>query len=79
MNDLFRKWRTGSTGALSESDLRCSFCGKAAADVRKLLAGPAAFICDECVSACVEILARDKDAEAGAEDAAPTARDRDQS
>jgi ATP-dependent Clp protease ATP-binding subunit ClpX len=76
---VFRKWRNRSTGALSEDDLRCSFCGKAAADVRKLLAGPAVFICDECVSACVEILARDKNAEAGAEDVAATARDHGQS
>jgi hypothetical protein len=36
--------------------LRCSFCQKAQADVRKLIAGPAAYICDECVESCNEIL-----------------------
>jgi len=74
---MFRKPFKTNTRAFSEGDLRCSFCGKAAADVRKLLAGPAVFICDECVSVCVEILARDKYAETGAKDA--TTRDRGQS
>ena len=59
---MFRNPFKQQTRTFSESDLRCSFCGKAAADVRKLLAGPAVFICDECVSVCVDILARDKDA-----------------
>ena len=39
--------------------LRCSFCGKDQNDVRKLIAGPAVFICDECVAACVDIIADD--------------------
>ena len=76
---MFRNPFKQQTRTFSEGDLRCSFCGKAAADVRKLLAGPAVFICDECVSMCVEILARDKDAEPGAEDAAARAPDRGQS
>src|SRR4029453_13686660 len=37
--------------------LRCSFCGKAQADVRKLIAGPEVFICDECVDVCNDIVA----------------------
>ena len=36
--------------------LRCSFCGKAQAEVRKLIAGPTVFICDECVAVCVDIM-----------------------
>jgi ClpX C4-type zinc finger protein len=37
--------------------LRCSFCNKAQDDVRKLIAGPTVFICNECVEVCVDILA----------------------
>ena len=49
---LFRRDRTKD----GTQKLRCSFCNKTAADVRKLIAGPAVFICDECVQACNEIL-----------------------
>jgi hypothetical protein len=42
-----------------EQKLRCSFCDKSQDDVRKLVAGPAARICDECVEVCVDILADD--------------------
>ena len=37
--------------------LRCSFCQKDQNDVRKLIAGPSVFICDECVDVCVHIIA----------------------
>jgi ATP-dependent Clp protease ATP-binding subunit ClpX len=37
--------------------LRCSFCNKDQSDVRRLIAGPAVFICDECVEVCNEIVA----------------------
>jgi hypothetical protein len=36
--------------------MRCSFCNKSQDDVRKLIAGPSVFICDECVLVCNEIL-----------------------
>jgi ATP-dependent Clp protease ATP-binding subunit ClpX len=39
-----------------DSYLRCSFCGKASEQVRKLIAGPGVYICDECVELCNEIL-----------------------
>ena len=42
----------------SES-LRCSFCNKDQNDVRKLIAGPTVFICDECVEVCNDIIADD--------------------
>src|SRR3954470_20551359 len=47
---------------------RCSFCGKSAEQVRKLITGPSVHICDECVGMCNEILADDgkKSAEPGA-------------
>ena len=39
--------------------LRCSFCNKNQNDVRKLIAGPTVFICDECVDVCNDIIADD--------------------
>ena len=36
--------------------LYCSFCGKSQMEVRKLLAGPTVFICNECVDLCAEIV-----------------------
>lgn len=39
-----------------EKLLYCSFCGKSQQEVRKLIAGPSAFICDECVELCNEII-----------------------
>ena len=39
--------------------LRCSFCNKDQNDVRKLIAGPTVFICDECVDVCNDIIADD--------------------
>lgn len=43
----------------SRPTLRCSFCNKSDRDVRKLIAGPKVFICDECVEVCVDIIADD--------------------
>jgi len=40
----------------SENTLYCSFCGKSQHEVKKLIAGPTVFICDECVELCVEII-----------------------
>jgi len=37
--------------------LRCSFCGKSQKEVRKLIAGPGVYVCDECVTLCSEIIA----------------------
>ncbi|MDA3900976.1 MAG: ATP-dependent Clp protease ATP-binding subunit ClpX [Spirochaetes bacterium] len=42
-----------------ENDLICSFCGKNQAVVKKLVAGPGVFICDECIELCNEILEED--------------------
>jgi ATP-dependent protease Clp ATPase subunit len=44
--------------------LRCSFCNKDQNDVRKLIAGPTVFICDECVEVCNDIIADDNKFEA---------------
>jgi len=40
--------------------LRCSFCGKSQHEVRKLIAGPTVYICNECVEVCLDIIAEDK-------------------
>ena len=47
-------------------NLSCSFCGKSQAEVRKLIAGPAVFICDECVALCNEIIAEGAEREEAA-------------
>lgn len=39
--------------------LYCSFCGKNQHEVRKLVAGPSAFICDECITLCMDILVQE--------------------
>jgi hypothetical protein len=43
----------------SPSEWRCSFCGKGKNEVRKLVAGPSAYICDECVDLCIGIISED--------------------
>lgn len=43
----------------SDANLRCSFCGKNRDQVRKLIAGPTVYICDECVGLCNEIISED--------------------
>ena len=44
----------------TEESLRCSFCNKSQNDVRKLIAGPTVFICDECVRVCNDIIDDDQ-------------------
>src|SRR5476651_2347555 len=52
------RWKTMSkaSGGESKNTLYCSFCGKSQHEVRKLIAGPTVFICDECVELCMEII-----------------------
>lgn len=40
-------------------ELRCSFCGKSQDEVKKLIAGPTVYICDECVELCNDIIAEE--------------------
>jgi ATP-dependent Clp protease ATP-binding subunit ClpX len=48
----------------TESDgLKCSFCNKSQRDVRKLIAGPTVYICDECVDICLDIIAEERENE----------------
>ena len=47
--------------------LYCSFCGKSQHEVRKLIAGPSVFVCDECIALCNDIIREESQANAGAE------------
>lgn len=42
-----------------DESLKCSFCGKGQKEVRKLIAGPTVYICDECINLCNEIMAEE--------------------
>ncbi|HEY0892950.1 MAG TPA: ClpX C4-type zinc finger protein, partial [Cellvibrio sp.] len=47
---------TSDAGDKNGKLLYCSFCGKSQHEVRKLIAGPSVFICDECVDLCNDII-----------------------
>ena len=64
---------TKSAGGDSKNTLYCSFCGKSQHEVRKLIAGPTVFICDECVELCMDIIREDhKSAISKSRDGVPT-------
>jgi len=48
--------KESTSGETSKNTLYCSFCGKSQHEVRKLIAGPTVFICDECVELCMDII-----------------------
>ncbi len=52
-----------SSKSQSGRDLRCSFCGKSQREVRKLIAGPSVYICDECVELCNDIVTEEYERE----------------
>jgi ATP-dependent Clp protease ATP-binding subunit ClpX len=52
-------------GATGEKVLYCSFCGKSQHEVKKLIAGPSVFICDECIELCNDIIRDEAPPEAG--------------
>lgn len=61
----------------SDKLLYCSFCGKSQHEVRKLIAGPSVFICDECVDLCNDIISEEiqEDAEETSSDTLPTPKE----
>ena len=66
---------TNSSGD-SKNTLYCSFCGKSQHEVRKLIAGPTVFICDECVELCMDIIREETKASGlKASDGVPTPKD----
>ncbi|MCP4717178.1 MAG: ATP-dependent Clp protease ATP-binding subunit ClpX [Deltaproteobacteria bacterium] len=50
-------------GSGKQSHLFCSFCGKSQEEVRKLVAGPSVYICDECIELCNDIIAEEQERE----------------
>jgi ATP-dependent Clp protease ATP-binding subunit ClpX len=52
---------TADKPKITAGTLFCSFCGKSQHDVKKLIAGPAVFVCDECVALCTKIIAETPD------------------
>ncbi len=65
-----------SSGSDSKNTLYCSFCGKSQHEVRKLIAGPTVFICDECVELCMDIIREEhKTTLVKSRDGVPTPRD----
>ena len=50
----------------ADDTLRCSFCGKSQNEVKKLIAGPTVYICNECIDICNEIISDDQQAESSA-------------
>jgi len=67
---------TKSSGGDSKNTLYCSFCGKSQHEVRKLIAGPTVFICDECVELCMDIIREEnKTTLVKNRDGVPTPRD----
>jgi ATP-dependent Clp protease ATP-binding subunit ClpX len=65
-----------SNSSDSKNTLYCSFCGKSQHEVRKLIAGPTVFICDECVELCMDIIREEtKSAGLKSSEGVPTPRD----
>src|SRR6516225_7342737 len=63
-------------GRDSKNTLYCSFCGKSQHEVRKLVAGPTVFVCDECVELCVDIIREDnKSSRAKSREGIPTPKE----
>ena len=56
-------------------NLFCSFCGKNQKEVKKLIAGPAVYICDECIQLCSEIIEEETEKEASHMDRLPTPKE----
>jgi ATP-dependent Clp protease ATP-binding subunit ClpX len=64
------------SGTDSKNTLYCSFCGKSQHEVRKLIAGPTVFICDECVELCMDIIREEnKTSLVKSRDGVPTPQD----
>jgi ATP-dependent Clp protease ATP-binding subunit ClpX len=65
-----------NSGSDSKNTLFCSFCGKSQHEVRKLIAGPTVFICDECVELCMDIIREETKASGlKSSDGVPSPRD----
>jgi hypothetical protein len=56
MIDVRPRTALAQIGRLFQPGLRCSFCGRDAGDVQRLVAGASAHICDACINQCVRVL-----------------------
>jgi ATP-dependent Clp protease ATP-binding subunit ClpX len=63
-----------TTTSTTDKVLYCSFCGKSQHEVKKLIAGPSVFICDECIDLCTDIIQEEiaKLPKEGGDDSLPT-------
>src|SRR5437868_9955193 len=68
MRDKTMSEKTGG-----EKLLYCSFCGKSQHEVKKLIAGPSVYICNECIELCNEIVVQDTGENLAASDGKPAA------
>lgn len=50
--------------SVKDAKLSCSFCGKSQSEVENLIAGPTAYICNECVEICVDVVEEEKEKQA---------------
>ncbi|MGV6811109.1 MAG: ATP-dependent Clp protease ATP-binding subunit ClpX [Brevirhabdus sp.] len=67
---------SSNSGSDSKNTLYCSFCGKSQHEVRKLIAGPTVFICDECVELCMDIIREEtKSSSLKSSDGVPTPKE----
>ena len=73
----YRDFEMGTVGgSVSKNTLYCSFCGKSQHEVRKLIAGPTVFICDECIELCRDIIGEEnKSLLVSSRDGIPTPRE----
>ena len=61
----------------SNGNLSCSFCGKSQKEVKKLIAGPTVYICDECIGLCNDIIAEEVDKDEPAAGSTPVPKPKD--
>src|SRR3990167_1807600 len=61
---MMNKTPTGKGTGNNTGTLYCSFCGKSQREVKKLIAGPSVYICDECIDLCNDIIHEDSSKDA---------------
>src|SRR5260370_39056067 len=62
-------------GSDSKNTLHCSFCGKSQHELRKLIAGPTVYICNECVELCMDIISEENKSSLATRDGIPTPKE----
>ena len=68
-----RKTQATWSGSETEGGVQCSFCGKTQDQVRKLVAGPKVYICDECIDLCNDIIAEEPEQDVQRQEGQPVA------